>query len=479
MSAKVVDLLRGLPPDKRAELIGGHPLDEAEITTSFKHTDMGNAERMVYYYGDCLKYCHPWDKWLVWDEKRLKLDDTAAAARMARDTVKKMYEEASKIEDDDKRLAMATHARRSDSSGKIKAMLELAAIMEGVPVLPDQLDADPFLFNCLNGTLNLKTLELRPHRQTDLLTKLAPVAFDMNAKAPTWHEFLHTIMDGNRDLMTFLQKAVGYSLTGDTREQVLFILYGSGENGKSTFMETIAALLGDGYSLQMPMSTLMIRRNENIPNDLARLKGARFVSSVEAEEGQRLAESLVKQMTGGDRLVARFLRAEFFEFKPEFKLWLATNHKPQIRGTDHAIWRRIRLIPFEVKIPKEKQDKSLSKKLLAELPGVLAWALEGMALWIAEGLDPPAEVEKATADYRAEMDILSDFIDSCCIVNKIAKISAKNIYKAYLKWCEENGEKPLSQRTFGMRLTERGFAKFQGTGGYYFWDGIGLVDQVE
>jgi putative DNA primase/helicase len=270
---------------------------------------------------------------------------------------------------------------------------------------------------------------------------------------------------------------VGYSLTGDTREQVLFLLHGSGANGKSTFLEVIQALLGE-YALQTPAETLVQKQGEGIPNDVARLKGARFVAASETEEGKRLAEGMVKKMTGGDVLTARFLHQEYFEFKPEFKLFLATNHKPLIRGTDHAIWRRIRLIPFQVQIPDAEKDKALPEKLKAERSGILTWALEGCRSWQQEGLSTPAEVLQATEAYRDEMDILKDFLESCCIEKAEAEAKVSDLYAAYVAWCEANGERPLTQRAFGMKLSERGLGQRR-TKVARYWVGIGLVEGTE
>jgi len=273
-------------------------------------------------------------------------------------------------------------------------------------------------------------------------------------------------MDGNKELIGFLQRAVGYSLTGDTSEQVLFILYGTGNNGKTTFLTTIGSLLGD-YALQTPTETLLIKRNTTIPNDIARLKGARLVTAIEAEEGRRLAEALVKQMTGGDRLAARFLHAEWFEFTPAHKIFLGTNHKPVIRGTDLAIWRRIRLVPFSVVIPEEKRDKHFAQKLLPELPGILNWALQGCLTWQREGLKTPREVQEATSAYKAEMDQLAGFLDDCCITRKGQRVRGNELYKAYREWCERNTERAISGTRFGRRLVERGINKTKDTYVYY------------
>lgn len=304
--------------EKLLQLVAEAPLWERkkENPGIFHLTDLGNAQRLVYRYGRDIRYCHPWNKWLTWTGTHWAIDDTAAVVRFAKDTVRQIYIEASEEEDERARKAIAEHAKRSEAKTRITNMISLAASEPGIPILPDQLDRNPWLLNVANGTIDLKTAQLKPHKREDLITKIAPVNYDPSAKCPTWLSFLDRIMNGKQELIKFLQRAIGYALTGDTSEQVIFIFHGSGANGKSTFLETISAMLGDGYAQQTPTSTLMVRRNETIPNDIARLKGARFVTAVEAEAGQRLAESLVKQMSGQDKLVARFMRGEFFEFRP-------------------------------------------------------------------------------------------------------------------------------------------------------------------
>ena len=303
------------------------------------------------------------------------------------------------------------------------------------------------------------------------------MAYDEGAEAPTWLAFLDRIMAGDRELIDFLQRAIGYSLTGDTREHCLFILYGTGRNGKSTKLETLRALLGD-YAMQTPAETLLVKRENAIPNDIARLRGGRFVAASESEDGKWLAESLVKQLSGGDTLSARFMRGEWFDFLPTFKTWLATNHKPVIRGTDVAIWSRIRLVPFDVRIPDAEQDKGLGARLRAELPGILRWAVAGCLAWQRDGLGAPAGVRRATDRYREEMDVLAGFLADRCLVAPTAQASAAGLYKAYTEWCEASGEKPLSQRALGPRLLERGFAAHKGTGGQRLWRGVGVVARV-
>lgn len=442
---------------------------------SFNLTDLGNARRFVAQHGQNIRYCHAWGKWLLWDGKRWIKDGTGGIYRKAKGTVAKIYAEAANAVDSEERKALAKHATKSESESRIHAMVSLAESEPGIPIKPEQLDANPWFLNCPNGTVDLRTGELRPHRREDFITKLVQIEYDMQADCPTWREFLYRIFQKNSSLIVFVQKALGYALTGDTREQVIFFLYGSGANGKSTLIDVMLSLMGD-YALQTPTETLMQIDRGGISNDIARLKGARFVAAVEAGEGRRIAEVLVKQLTGGDTISARFLRQEFFEFKPECKLFLATNHKPAIKGTDHGIWRRIRLIPFTVTIPEEEQDKNLLDKLKAELPGIFAWAVNGCLGWQELGLEMPSEVKKATEGYRAEMDVIAGFIEECCYIAPYANVQAFAIYDAYKKWCNENGEGTLTQRKFGGTLTERGYQRERGTGGRFLWKGIGLIE---
>jgi putative DNA primase/helicase len=354
--------------------------------------------------------------------------------------------------------ALFRHAQGSQAAPRLKAMIELAETERSMPVLPEQLDTDPWLLNVRNGTLDLRTGTLRAHRREDLITKVAPVEYDPMATCPTWEAFLARIMGGNDAPITFLQRAVGYALTGTTTEQVLFFLYGTGANGKSTFLETIRAVLGP-FAMQADFTTFLHQKYERVRNDIARLQGARVVASVEAEIGQRLSESIIKQLTGQDRISARFLYQEYFEFTPQFKLFLAANHKPSIWGTDEAIWRRIQLIPFTVTIPAAERDGGLPSRLQTELPGILNWALAGCLDWQRQGLGTPQEVVLATAGYRKEMDIVGGFLDDCCEHAPAAQTSTQRLYDVYIKWCERNGEPVMGKNAFSVRLRERGFTK--------------------
>ena len=443
----------------------------------FPSTDLGNAERFAAMHGTDIHYLYDWKQWFDWDGKQWKRDAVGAIYQRAKDTVREIYRQASKIVDDNQRKELIKFASSTESKSKLTAMIELARSEAGIPIIPENFDKDPMLLNAKNGTINLQTGELQPHRRGDLITKMAPVDYDEKAICPQWGRFLHKIMNGNENLIQFLQRAVGYALTADVSEQVLFFLYGTGANGKTTFLETCSRLLGD-YAKQAEPEILMQKRNDAHPTGIADLMGARFVSTTEVGEGQRTNEVKVKQLTGGDTLKARFMNKDFFEFPPTHKIWLAANHKPVIRGTDNAIWRRIRLIPFEVTIP-ENERIPLAKMMMMfwkEYAGILAWTVRGCLDWQENGLGTPQEVTAATEAFRNEMDIVGDFLDECCIVKATAKAKASEIYAKYKGWCDENGEKPMGQKMFGGRLTEREFKRKRESTGY-FWLGVGLLHQ--
>lgn len=435
-------------------------------------TDLGNAKRLVSQHGEDIRYCYPWKRWLVWDSCRWIPDKTGQINRLAKETIRHIYHEAADATDEETRTKIAKWATSSEYGHRITAMISLARSEPGIPVLPEDLDSKPWLLNVINGTVKLSTGDLQPHCREDLCTKLAPVTYDPEAACPKWMGFLKRILREDEELIAFVQRAVGYALTGSTREQVLFMLYGTGSNGKSTFLETIRTVLGD-YARHTEFETLLVRGQGNIRNDIARLSGARLVTAQEAEGGRRFAEAMLKNLTGNDTLTVRFLYSEFFEYKPEFKLFLATNHKPVIRGTDHAIWRRIHLLPFTVFIPPEERDKDLPEKLKNELPGILAWTVRGCLAWQSEGLAPPKSVITATQEYREEMDILAGFLVEYCVTSTNAEARAGRLYETYREWCEKNGEKPISRRGFSVRLQEKGFKRAR-TSHYRMWKGIGI-----
>ena len=449
----------------------GPPIDP----TDFSRTDLGNSEYLAARCADRLRYCPPWKRWLTWDGTRWAIDNSGAVYREAGNAVRALYRAAEKIEDPARRQAIATWAVRCESRARLEAMVSLSQSQSALVIQPDQLDTDPWVLNLENGTVDLRTGSLRPHRRNDLITKVCPVQFDSSARAATFQKFLGRIMQDKRDLVHYLQRWAGYCLTGSVKEQTLNIWHGTGANGKSTLQNCLLEMLGD-YAVTTPSETLMARANQSsIPNDIARLKGVRFTAAFETGTNSRLNEGMVKQATGGDRLSARFLHCEFFEFTPEFKIVLSSNHKPRIVGTDHGIWRRVNMIPFDVTIPEPERDKDLPDKLRDELPGVFNWALAGCLEWQRTGLDPPREVRAATADYRGEQDVLGVFIAERCELNGNSSASASAIYGSYKNWAEATGERPISRRMLGVLLKERGLeSRRSGLNGSYEWHGVAV-----
>jgi putative DNA primase/helicase len=423
----------------------------------FALTDIGNAERLVALYGDEFRWVHEWKCWIVWDGCRWTRDTRSRLGAMAKASVRSMLKEAAEIEGDDARKRLVTHAMQSEGAGKIRAMIELSRSEPGVSIEFAELDTHPYLLTVRNGTLDLTTATLHEHHRRDLITKLVDVPYDPEAQCPTWEAFLWRIFAGRADMIEYIQRAVGYSLTGDTSAHCLHLLHGNGANGKSTFLEVLATLFGD-YGVQADFATFLDKSTDGgARNDVARLAGSRMVRSSEVGEGKRMNEALVKSLTSTDTIAARYLYSESFEFRPSFKIWLAANHKPVIRGSDDAIWRRVRLIPFTVTIPEEERDLHLAEKLRKELPGILAWAVAGCRLWQKHGLTPPVDVLVATSEYRTESDVIGAFLDECCEVGSTYQVTASELYGGFKRWADENGEYVLSQSAFGRRLEERGF----------------------
>jgi putative DNA primase/helicase len=417
-------------------------------------SDLGNAQRLAALHGENLRYCHELGKWLIWNSQMWSPDKSGQIVRFAKGTVRNIYSEAAQLPEGN--ATLAKHALQSEAAKRIEWLVELAKSEPAIPASIEMLDANPWLLNCLNGAIDLRSGKLLPHDRHNLCTKQVPVEFTPEAECPMWKVFLNRIMAENKQLISFLQRAVGYSLTGMTTEQVLFILYGTGANGKSTFVESVRSLLGD-YGQQSEFETFLVRKNGGGPrNDIARLKGARFVSAAEGEQDCRLSESVIKQVTGGDKIAARFLYQEHFEFTPEFKLFLASNHKPRIVGTNEAIWRRIRLIPFTVTIPRRERDPQLLDKLRRELPGILAWAVRGCLTWQKKGLGEPNEVAEATSEYRQEEDFLATFLADKCITDPKGVAHAGMLFEVYEQCCKDNGEQPETQKVFGSELHSRG-----------------------
>ena len=458
-------------------------------TTTFLHTtDLGNSERFIEQHGKDVKWWPQRGQWLIWDGKRWQVDEAGRIIELAKKTIKSIYKEAETAEKhngvvliggeptkNEKTAArvLRSHAKASQAAARIKAMLLLSTTVD--VVFEKQLDANPWILTVDNGTLDLRTGKLRPHCRDDYCTRLVTTPFNEDACAPRWESFLNQTMKGDKELKEFLQRSVGYALTGSTSEQCLWFLYGTGANGKSTFLTVVRALLEDGLSKQLNFGDLEAKNTNDHPTRFARLVGARLVTATESDQGCKLAEPIIKDMTGGEPLAARFMRRDFFEFIPAFKLWIAGNYKPVIRGADEGIWRRIKLVPFTFHVAEDDRIEDLPEKIVAEeLPGILAWAVRGCLDWQREGLGKPAAVTEATDEYRTEMDVLGEFITDCCIVNDEIKSSSNEIYRTYQDWCEAGGRRAWTQTTFSLRLRERGFQYYRSR----FergWNGIGVT----
>lgn len=362
----------------------------------------------------------------------------------------------------DEAVATLRWALKSESAPRLNAMVDLARSEPGVPILPEAMDKDPWLFNCANGTVDLRTGTIRDHRQDDYLTKLCPTKFDPRAEAPVFQQFLRDIFADDAAIITFVHRLLGYSLTGDVREQVLAIWHGSGANGKSTLINAVSDTVGEDYVIKATRDLFMAKKGDSHPTQMARLFGKRLVVCVETADGSRLDEALVKELTGGDKIAARRMKEDYWEFTPTHKAILVTNHQPEIRGTDHAIWRRIRLVPFNERFEADKQDKELGAKLKAEAPGILAWLVQGCLEWQRHGLPVPEAVAEATSQYRSSQDLLGAFLDEACAVGNDYRVSVSDIYGSYRTWCERNGHKDIGGTAFGRRMGERGFKKDPG-----------------
>jgi putative DNA primase/helicase len=467
-------------------------------------TDLGNGRRFVRQHGQNVRYVKEWE-WLVWNGKAWEQDQTGAVMRLAKKTALSIFDEAKacmrlaeKYQDIAKAAAEANDltaaekatdqasklqktakelnawALTSQGAARLEAMVKLAKSEFPIPARPEDFDKDPWLFNCNNCTVDLRSGKQSPHRREDMITKLCPVDYDPQAICPTWQRALLQWMDNKQHMAEFLQRLVGYSMTGDVSEQKLPFLYGLGSNGKSTFVITLLAMLGKAYSTQAAPDLLTAGRDAH-PTEVADLRGMRLVASIEVEDGKKMAENLVKQLTGGDKLKARFMRQDFFTFEPTHKILLVANHKPVITGTDHAIWRRVMLIPFTVTIADGEKDPRLPAKLQSELPGILAWAIRGCLDWQERGLQIPDEVRAATEEYKAESDILATFLDECTVKVDDAKIKAGKLYLAWKAWCEANGHNSKNGTWFGKEIAKRGYTKEQNYLGI-FYQGIGLAE---
>ena len=436
-------------------LLHSTPENQPEVRWGANLTDSGNAYFFASRHSATLRYCHTSGRWLVWDRRRWWPDENESVIRLAKQTLQDMYQATLRIPDLDLRKRVIAHLLRSEAEKRLRSMISLAKSEPAIAVTAKDLDRDPMLLNCQNGTINLATGVLQAHRREDLITKLVPVEYLPEAKSPVFEAFLSRAMANNGDLIRYLQRAIGYALTASIVEEAIFFLFGPGANGKTTFLEAIRKILGD-YAGQVPIETLMKKQSDaGIPNDIAMLNGWRFVTSSETEEGHKLASSKIKYLTSNAPIQARFLHREFFRFLPSHKIFMDTNHKPEVRGDDDGIWRRIKTIPFTVTVPRAERDPELGEKLARELPGILAWAVRGCLDWHEQGLAEPKDVSLATSAYRGEMDTGAIFLLECCELGLGFQEPTRDLYRAYLGWCDETGEQPISTKAFGAMLTRQ------------------------
>ena len=431
-------------------------------------TDVGNAERLIAAYGDDIRYVYEYRSWIHWNDNIWLTDENGHMSRLAKQVAKSIFEEAANEPDEKAQKKLIAHAFASESVKRLTSMVDVATTEPGITISQSELDDDKYLLGVKNGVVDLRTGKLLPSTKSQMITKRANVEFDADAQCPVWENALSQMMAGDKEVVEYLQRAVGYSLTGDTYEHILFFLHGFGENGKSVFINIIHNLLND-YARQTPVSTIMRKAKGSIPNDIARLKGARFVSTTETEEDSHISDAEIKHMTGGDIVTARYLHKEFFEFKPQFKLWVSGNYKP-ILGEDHGIWRRLILVPFEVTFDAKTRDDQLENKLTNELPGILNWAIRGCLNWQSQSLkvNPPKRIADATNEYKSDNDRINSWIYDCCEKDPSFSAKSSELYESFRNWAASNGETGMSHRTFSQKMVERRYAKKRTSAGIVF-----------
>lgn len=456
-----------------------------EEPPNFEPSEWGNAQRLVHRHGRDIHYVPAWGAWLTWDGRRWRRDGTGKIWRLAKDVVQSILTEAQRHPSETRRETLAKWWLKSQTEKVIRSTITLAQSEPGISIDAGELDDDPWLLNCRNGVVDLRTGELLGHDRKRLITKLCPVAYDPDARFELWDRFLDEVTEGDEALLGFLRRSAGYSLTGDTGEEVLFFTHGPAATGKSTYLDALRATWGE-YATTADFETFLQQHTGGgARNDIARLAGARLVVSIEVDEGKRLAEGLMKTITGGDTVTARFLYRESFEFRPAFKLHLAANDAPRVSHDDEAMWRRILRVPFEHRVPKERRDPNIKATLRDPFkagPAILAWAVRGCIEWQRQGLGVPLVIEEATEAYRDEQDELRDFIEDRCVVNPTTWALADQLYGNYKEWAKVAGLRyPLTQKSFGAKLRKRGFVnrrvKIDGVAKWK-WFGIAIATSL-
>ena len=458
----------------------GRKPSESISEFAFGPTDLGNGERLIRQFGGILHYCEERKKWLIWNGRVWEWDMGTKIMLLATETVRNIYREAANEPDEKSRKSLADHAKRSEGHQRLEAMIEQAKARPGIPLRVEDLDKDPWLLNCNNGTINLKTGELQPHNPDDLITMIVPLDYDPGAKSEEWDSFLGTIFEQKETLICYMQRALGYSITGSQAEQAFFFNHGGGWNGKTTLLGAVVDILGP-YAKEIEPEAFMVKKNSGGPNEaLADLYKKRIACSTEIEDGQRLSVTLIKRMTGGEKIRCERKYEHGFDFLPWYKLWLSGNHEPVITDTTNSIWYRLKRIPFKVSIPEDKRIKDYRHTLSGEHgEAILAWLVIGCLEWQKMGLGEPPEVLQAIKQYREEQDILHDFLAECSIFQPSATITNTDFYKAYKQWCDENDTHCVGKNTFGTRLKEKGLMTDRGAHNKLIWRGIRLSTEEE
>lgn len=426
----------------------------ARAAITVDNTDVGNGRRLANRYPEDMKYI-PGLGWYIYDGRRWASGGEEMMAR-AKSVTSLMEVEAETLEDAKARAELYKWAKQSKDLRKLKAMITCAESEPGMRLRARDLDCNQMLLNVQNGTLNLSTGELHPHRPEDFITKMAPVEYDPEADCPRWTQFMEEIFEGDQALINYIQEAAGYALTGDVSEHCFFFLHGAGRNGKSTLLLLLRELLGD-YAVTVDSSILLSTNNQQHPTILMDLAGVRLAITSEVDRGRQFAEARLKQLTSEDGIRARRMRQDFVEFEPSHKLWMAANYKPIIKGRDIGVWSRVRFIPFEASF-QGREDTHLLDKLKSEMPGILNWALEGCRRWADQGsLATPVKVERAKEEYKEEMDRLGEFLEDCTVSQENFEVSRDELYERYCSWLDGANERPYGRTLFARALSERGY----------------------
>jgi P4 family phage/plasmid primase-like protien len=453
----------------------GLAIARIDLWTPEGRTDTANARRLAASFGDVIRWCDPWRKWLVWDGRRWKIDERRTIDEYAKTVADKLWTEAAKNRENE---TVWRFVRATSNAHGIANMVSLARSERGLSIVPSQMDKDHFALNVGNGILDLRTGRLRSHDPSAYFTKLAPVDYVSDAECPIWTRFLDTVFAGDQELIQFVKRLGGYCLTGSVNEHILAILHGTGANGKSTLLNGLLEICGD-YAFKASDSLLVDRPGDSHPTSIADLAGKRIAFASETEEGGRLNEAKIKELTGGERVRARRMREDNWEFEPTHKILVATNFMPEIKGTNYAIWRRIRLIPFNVTIAEADRDKELADKLRGEYPGILRWLVEGCLDWQSQKLGNPKSVADATALYREAEDTLGDFLERRCEVSSTASAGSSELLVDYQEY---SGDRRMTAKRFAKLLNGRGYKVERATSGPFkgrmIWRGLRLAPVI-